>query len=220
MSHVMIDWNELQPVLTELYALEGKSERLAEDVPGLEEAFRSTEKLWQQNFDQMSEVRYVLLGESPVADKYIYNEAKPLTIFFHHRLVPRVESVEYRDKAFLLPLLRESGFLVLDVFPFALGERTALSYPGRIDSVFNLVFEALQDRYLWPKLELIRTKAIPSVQFAWRYKKHRALSDRLAACLKEFGLLSPSGQIGCVGSSNMPIDANALEAQFAKVRLP
>lgn len=199
--------------------MKGKPEKLSEDSPYLEAAFRTTEKLWRHNFEMMSEVRFVLLGESPVTDKYIYNEAKPLTVFFHHRLVPRVKSVKYRDKAFLLPLLRESGFLVLDVFPFALSERTALSYPGRIDSVFNWVFEALLDRYLLPKLELIRTKAIPSVQFAWRYKKHRALSDRLGARLKGCGLLSSREQIGCVGSSNMPIDANALETQFAKVRL-
>lgn len=207
-------------MLEELYALKGKADDLSDDAWCLERTFRSTEDMWQQNFDGMTQVRFILLGESPVLDKYIYNEAAPLTIFFHHRLVPHVEPVAYRDKAILLPLLREAGFLVLDVFPFALSERTALSYPGRLDSSFEWAFETLLERYLLPKLELIRAKAIAPVQFAWRYRKHQGLSDLLLTRLREVGLLSSRDQIGCVGSSNMPIDTKALECLFARVRPP
>lgn len=214
----MISWNDFVPALEELYVLKGKKERLDDDLTYLEKVFAYTEALWHKNFEQMSDIRFVLLGEAPVLDNYIYDDTTSLTAFFHHRVDPCVESVSLSDKARLLPMLRKSGFLVVDIFPFAFGKQTAVQYPGRTNAAFEMMFESLLERYLLPKLDLIKVKAIPSIQFAWRYRKQKALTELLAARLEEIELLSPRDQIGCVGSSNMSIDTYALECLFARAR--
>lgn len=92
--------------------------------------------MWQDNFTRIHTVQLVMLSEAPLFghDKcYFYNPAACFTSFFHFNDAEAILGEGFandRDfggheekKLFLLSRLAETGFVVLDLFPFALNEK-------------------------------------------------------------------------------------------------
>lgn len=79
-------WPHLRESLVLLYRHFGKANFLDKDCPYLEKAYKSIEKLWQQQYDSIKTINYIMLSEAPLfGDKqsYFYNEKAKQTPFFY-----------------------------------------------------------------------------------------------------------------------------------------
>ncbi len=209
-------WDDLKNTLSSIYEESGVSDSFSEDEPNLKKAYQKTEALWKKQFELIDRIRFVLIGEAPLfGDKqsYFYNEESKLTTFFRHQIQPEVKSVS-ADKPGLLRHLQKSEFIVLDLFPYALNDKTAISYRKKFKGKYIELFEKTYDLYLKPKLELIKIKSDKNIKFSFRYKKHKVLTDKMKSRLEKNGFSESSIQVGCVGSSNMSIDTKKLAEEY------
>ncbi len=209
-------WNELTNILHIIYEEHGMLVRLSKDADDLEEAFIHIEKLWEEQFKKIDRINFILLGEAPRygSDRsYFYNADSKYTAFFRHEISPSVISTSL-SKPVLFHHLRESGFIILDLFPFAFNDNTAISYRPNFRSKKKVkkLFERTYEYYLEPKLKKIQGKSHKNTVFCLRYKKHKGMLEKVIQTrLNEVGFSFDISDIGCVGSSNMPIDTKELE---------
>ncbi len=203
--------------LKQFYATYGVLERFDEDVKYLEKAFIHIEKMWEAQIQSIKKINFVLLGEAPFygeAKSYFYNENSKYTSFFHHEIYPNVKSTSL-TKSDLFSHLNENGFIILDLFPFALNEKTAINYKKHVKNKKALeLFNAISSLYFVPKLKRIKTKATEKTVFSFRYKKNKILSATIKTCLKSLNLITNGTEIECAASSNMPLDSQALQHQY------
>jgi hypothetical protein len=211
-------WKNLSPCLKAIYETYGMSGSLSKDEKDLKKAFIHTEQLWESQFQQMGKIRFVLLGEAPLYgqnESYFYNENSEYTAFFRHEIHPIVKLTHIK-KADLFKHLRENGFIILDIFPFAFNDDTAFKFKKISRKRLQNLFCAISEYYFKPKLEKIRTKSNKKTAFSLRYKKHKVLLDILRVHLKTMGFLANGTDIGCIGSKNMPLDIEKLEIEYRK----
>jgi hypothetical protein len=117
------DWDKLEQVLRGCAPVNTK------ECAYLKCAFMETERMWEENFAQVTTVRLVMLSEAPLfgADqRYFYNPCTPFGGFFYFRDAEAILGCDFakgrRCKKFLLPALARAGFIILDLFPFALNK--------------------------------------------------------------------------------------------------
>lgn len=217
----MNTWNELENCLRAIYEEQGVLVHLSNDADYLERAFRRTEYLWEEQFQQIDRINFILLGEAPLYGSnksYFYNEDSDYTAFFRHEIYPYVKSTSL-SKPELLQHLREWGVFILDLFPFAFNDDTAMSYRRdfRSNNMIKNLFEGTYESYFMPKLKKIQEKSHENTLFSFRYKKqYGVLAETLQTRLNEVDFFFDISDIGCVGSNNHPIDATKLEKQFRK----
>ena len=192
-------WDDLKNTLSSIYKEFGASDSFSEDEPNLKNAYQKTEALWKKQYELIDRIRFVLIGEAPLfGDEESYfdnNESPKLTAFFRHQIQPEVKSVSSAEKSDLLKKLRKNGFIVLDLLPYALNDKTAISYQKKFrGNKYIELFEKTYDLYLKPKLELIKIKSDKNIKFSFRYKKHRVLTDKVRFRLGENGFSKSSIQ--------------------------
>ena len=88
----------------------------------LRDAYLETERIWLEEVKKITAPRIVLLGEAPLYGKeknYIYNPKTPPSSFLRASDFEDIYiHTEKRDKVTLIKLMRESGIVVVDAFPF------------------------------------------------------------------------------------------------------
>jgi len=130
------DWDALEEALRECAPQVTDS-----DCAYLKDAFARTERMWSENFARVSRVRLVMLSEAPLFGaeaSYIYNPLTRPTVFFRISDAEAILDPEFprdrSDKQLPLPELAQAGFVILDVFPFALNELDTPSITYRCKS--------------------------------------------------------------------------------------
>lgn len=210
-------WEHLTLFLKQFYATYGVLEFFKKDAKYLEKAFIHIEQLWENQFHHIKQINYVLLGEAPFygeSKSYFYNEQSKYTPFFRHEIYPTVKSTSLNKQDLFLHL-RDNGFIILDIFPFALNEKTAINYKKNIKNKKAIeLFNAISDFHFVPKLKKIKTKSTKKTVFSFRYKKNKILSDTIKTCLKSQNFITDKTKIKSVASGNMPIDIQALQEQY------
>jgi hypothetical protein len=210
------DWDGLEEVLR------GCERVTAEECAYLKTAFVATEQMWAENFAKVATVRFVLLSEAPLfgANKrYFYNIATPFGAFFHFRDAEAILGQDFAKdrsgKEFLLAELARAGFMILDLFPFALNKDDTPSVTYRKMSVsrYRQLFQRAASFYFDRKRDVILQRGRPL--FVFRYgATRRALGDLVNAELAKRNI----GPAQSVGGPNMPLDRERLR-QFCQ-RLP
>jgi hypothetical protein len=214
------DWDGLEQVL-----------RVCEDVTAeecayLKDAFVATEQMWAENFAKVATVRFVLLSEAPLFGsnrRYFYNAATPFGAFFHFRdaeaILGHALAKERTGKEFLLAELARAGFMILDLFPFALNKDDTPSVTYRKMSVsrYRHLFQRTASLYFDKKRDVILQRGRPLVMFRYEATR-RALGDLVNAELAKRNI-DPAQS---VGGTNMPLDRERLRefcnaAKFAPV---
>lgn len=212
-------WKFLIPPLKQIYITYGVLNHFREDLNHLEKAFINIEQLWEIQYQSIKKINFVLLGEAPSygeTKSYFYNEHSNYTQFFRYEIFPNVKSTSL-EKSDLFIHLRENGFIILDLFPFALNEKnTAINYKKHItrNNALNL-FHAISKFYFIPKLRKVKAKATKSIVFSLRYKKNNVLSPSIQNYLELLGLTTDKSNIKCVASGNHPIDMQKLQKQYS-----
>jgi hypothetical protein len=117
------DWDGLEQVLR------GCAPVTDEECAYLKNAFVTTEWMWAENLAKVATVRLVMLSEAPqfgTRSRYFYNTATPFSSFFYFQDAEAILDHGFdkgrTGKQFLFPALARAGFIILDLFPFALNE--------------------------------------------------------------------------------------------------
>jgi len=169
---------------------------------------------WHENFARVTHVRLVMLSEAPLfgaGERYFYNPTTPFGAFFHFKDAEVILGPGFANgrngKQFLLPELGRAGFMILDLFPFALNEddTPSITYRALSAGRYRRLFERTAPRYFDRKRDLILERGAPT--FLFRYGTlQRRLGDLVDAELA--GRNIPPAQ--SVGGTNMSLDREKL----------
>ncbi|HEX3045323.1 MAG TPA: hypothetical protein VHY08_11235 [Bacillota bacterium] len=183
--------SSLEKELYDFYRNFGVSDRFKGDFIYLANAYDEIEKLWLKQFTQMQRVKYIMLSEAPLFGEkksYIYNEDAPQTQFFYFTDVQAFIGSPINSKQELFEALSRSGLIILDIFPFAFNDTTALQYSkfskGK-NNGYKSLFDLTYPKYFRKKLDLILSKAIDPVICFYRYDRvkenvHEILMEKLS----------------------------------------
>lgn len=202
------DWDGLEQVLR------GCERVTVEECQYLKSAFVATEQMWAENFDKVATVRFVLLSEAPLFGsnrRYFYNPATPFGAFFHFRDAEAILGHGFAKgrtgKEFLLAELARAGFMVLDLFPFALNKDDTPSVTYRIMSVsrYRQLFQRTASLYFDKRRDVILQRGRPLFMFRYEATR-RALGDLVNAELAKRNIVPALS----IGGTNMPLDRERL----------
>jgi hypothetical protein len=189
----------------------------------LKSAFVATERMWAENFATVETVRLVMLSEAPLFGtnrRYFYNAATPFGAFFHFRdaeaILGHGFARERTGKEFLLPELARAGFIILDLFPFALNkdDTPLITYRKMSASRYRQLFQRTASLYFDRKRDVILQRGRPL--FMFRYgATMRALGDLVNAELAKRDI-APAQSIA---GTNMPLDREKLRQCCQAMRI-
>ena len=133
--------NELIQLIKNVYVSHNLKEHfLSKDRSYLINAHFEIERIWQENFKKIEQVKYVLLSEAPLwgeSNSYIYNLSTSFTQFFYENdlyfalnqeLINNSQESLSQKKEMFLETLNDLGILIIDVSPYALNSKTAINY--------------------------------------------------------------------------------------------
>jgi hypothetical protein len=203
------DWGGLEQVL------QGCAHVSVENCAYLKKAFVATERMWAENLAKVATVRLVMLSEAPLfgaEERYFYNTATSFGGFFHFQDAEAILGEGFAkgrpSKAFLLPALARAGFIILDLFPFALNKDDTPSFTYRQLSArrYRELFQRTASLYFDRKRDLVLQLGRPHFMFRYRTMKHR-LGELVDAELAKRSI----GPTQSVGGTNMSLDREKLK---------
>ena len=205
------DWRELEKALQDC-APRGPTEP---ECDYLKEAFFQTERMWLENFAKVTKVRLVMLSEAPLFGaeaSYFYNPHTPFTAFFginDAKVILGPGFAKNRScKQFLLPELARTGFIIFDIFPFALNRKdtASITYRSMSEPFYRQLFERTAPLFFDRKRDLILQHGTPLFVFRYRTAQQR-LGGLIDAELAKRGI----GRVESIGGTNMPLDRERLK---------
>lgn len=197
--------------------------------------YAAIDKFWQKQFEQIEDVRLVLLGEAPLfgqKQSYFYNPAIGATVFFGYKHYSDIAGDRFglwkenrnatvlEKKCWLLSKMRDAGIIVLDMFPLPLNKNTLFNYASLSDHDYKSLFQTTIQHHLVPKLNQLKSKSLPNTQFVFRYAR---LRNRVGPSFErafEMGGSDKhqiySGHVGAsYGNLNTPLLRSIYESSFA-----
>ena len=202
------DWDGIEQVLR------GSERFTDEECAYLKNAFLATERMWTENFVKVATVRLVMLSEAPLFGsnrRYFYNAATPFGAFFHFRDAEAILgdgfAKERTGKEFLLAELARAGFVILDLFPFALNpvDTPSATYRKMSASRYRQLFQRTASLYFDRKRDVVLQRGRPL--FVFRYgATSRVLGDLVNAELAKRDIVPAES----IAGTNMPLDRNRL----------
>lgn len=212
-----IEWEEIENSIVEFYK-EIQLEVSLKELEYLKNAFLFTEKLWEKQFEKIDNVNYVMISEAPLFGEYqnyFYNPSTKFSSFFYFRNIEAFNisysKNDYNNKEFVLDILNQKGFLILDLFPFALNKDfTQINYNSLKHKQYQKLFQIIIQTYLNKKLVLIKNKCKNETTFVYRYKR---LKDKLSGVLEKelvrFSLIEKDENLDTL-NNNMSLDKEKL----------
>jgi hypothetical protein len=225
---VILDWNNISKSLKYFYEEHGKAGNISSEFSYLENAFLKTEALWKDQYDKMEQINTVLVSEAPLFGKdenYIYNlKTKPSSFFYFDDIgaLPSVDilpkqpkSVEGKKEIMLTEFLK-SGFLILDIFPFAFnGVDTSFNYRKLNKNQYTELLKLTVESYLIPKLNLCIKKSQIGTSFIYRYKAlYEKTGHHFEQVLSEHYPDNSSYLLNTINGTNMSLDRQKLRSLF------
>jgi hypothetical protein len=223
-------WNNLVPVLQSIYFHLGRGHLFDSDLQYLSKAFEEVEHLWYIQAKASPELRLVMLSEAPAFGPkhlYFYNPGAMATEFFSYLdaealvgSIPGssklVNGIRPR-KALMIDKLTSNGFLILDLFPFALNRTcTRIDYKTlRKKGHYHRLFIETFRHYLSPKLKLLATKPLQQrPTFVFRYAGLREnLQEAVEGLLVSHDFLTGGQRLESV-HNDRNVDRNRLAMLF------
>ncbi len=187
--------------------------------------FFTTENLWKQQFDKINNLKIVMISESPLFgdfQNYIYNPNTPPGVFFHFKdlevFLDIGQTIEkpktiIEQKKTMFDLFYKNGFLVLDIFPFALNpNHTKLHYRKMSKKLYHQLLKITTKNYLIPKLNLCLDKANRNTYFVYRYKRlFDKTENHFEEVLSQISLKGVKYKVDTINGANMSLDRSKLK---------
>jgi hypothetical protein len=219
-----IKWQPISKALHDIYEEQNILSHFEHDECYLKQAFEFTEKLWHEQYEKIDTLKTIMISEAPLfGDKqtYIYNiNAKP-SAFFHfndleafstyHEIVQNPQNPIEKKKIMLKHFIK-NGFLILDIFPFALNPNiTKINYRNVNQALYHNLLNKTQECYLKPKIEMCLKKSQDTTLFLYRYKRLFELTENHFEHV--LNSVSPKRYtVDTVNGTNMSLDRDRLQS--------
>jgi len=202
-------WEDIRDEVCAAYIEIASNELFTRDEVYLKEAFYGIEKLWDSNFQRITEVRFVLFSEAPLwQDKmnYFYYPTARLTQFIYKNDFAIPLRREILDKEELLNVMGDIGFVVLDCSPLALAEGfTSITYNSLSSKQYSMLMKRMIQTFLKLKLQTVLEKAYQPPKFLFRYKRvQEALELHIHQLLSSMNYQDSNFE--CIGQQGGGID--------------
>jgi hypothetical protein len=144
-------------------------------------------------------------------ERYFYNTATPFSSFFYFQdaeaMLGHAFAKDRTGKQFLFPELARAGFIILDLFPFALNkdDTPSITYGEMSPRRYRELFQRTASFYFDRKRDLILQHGSPL--FLFRYKR---LKDELGDLVDVELAKRSIGPTQSVGGTNMSLDREKL----------
>lgn len=218
-----IEWQPISNSLKEVYQEQNIIEHFEENESYLKNAFEITEKLWEEQFNKIDQLRIIMISESPLfgnSQRYIYNLNTPTSAFFHFKdleafleygqTINKPKTTE-EQKNMMYEYFYKNGFITLDIFPFALNpNHTKIHYRKMSKKLYHQLLKITTENYLIPKLKLCLDKSDEHTHFVYRYKR---LFDKTENHFEEVLSQTSSTEykIDTINGLNMSLDRDKLK---------
>jgi len=191
--NISTNWNAIRKPLVNIYNKNGFQSNLGTDEAYLKQALIDYHSLWEKQFKSINEINYVMFSEAPLwgnSKSYIYNLNTPTTSYFRESDLEfglNLPGGTISNKADFLKKLRDIGFIIVDISPFALNKNTSINYQARSKTnpqgLSGTDYQAIVNQtvksYLIPILQDINTKTSGKVKYFFRYKRVKDLFEVL-----------------------------------------
>jgi hypothetical protein len=172
-------WKEIEFPLKELYHKKELTDYFKKDSNYLKASFNEIENIWRKEIGRINKINYVMFSEAPLwgnSKSYLYNESTKLTQFFFKSDLEFAIESEIENKFYFLRKLRDLGFIVVDISPFALNEvDTKINYKSiSKKDYFNLISK-IRESFLIEKLKSIKSKTDRNTLYFFRYLRVKNL---------------------------------------------
>ncbi len=223
-----VNWQKISQLLKEVYVEKKLLDDYSKDESYLKNAFEKTECLWNEQLHQMSELKAIIISESPLfgkEQKYIYNTNTAPSSFFYYQdieALPTVTTLPQKPKSIvdqkqiMLRELIRSGVLILDIFPFAFNKKnTSLHYRRMGAGIYRQLLKGTTENYLRPKLQLCLDKSNEDTLFIYRYKR---LFDKKEGYFEEVSSNIGKGKykVETINGKNMPMNREKLRELLSR----
>ena len=216
-------FTNLSEELRELYHDWGIERYFDDDIKYFRQAFSFTSELWHTQYRLIENIKFVMIAEAPLYGdnkSYFYNPEADFTPFFWFNDIEAFleEGIEQNyqttveKKQYVLEILKRKGFIIIDLFPFALNDNdTHINYQSLTNSKYLSLLEKSYTGYLKPTLQLIRDKSHSQIRFFYRYRRVKnRVDDFVSKKLMENRLIQQTDEIATIGGTNHPLNKNLL----------
>ncbi len=221
---ININWKLISISLKEVYKQQNLLYYFEKDEIYLKNAFYIIEKLWYEQLDSIDNLQIVMISESPLfgkIHKYIYNiNTRPSSFFYFQDLeaFPNYDcSIQQpmdikEQKKIMLKEFSKNGFLILDIFPFALNQKdTIINYRKMHVNLYRKLLKITVETYLIPKLNLCFNKSNKQVHFLYRYKRlFKKTGNHFENILEQSLFKKVDYKIDTINGVNMSLDRDKL----------
>ena len=217
-----IKWQPISNAFHDIYKNKNILTHFEQDERYLKNAFEFTENLWEEQFDMIDKLNTILISEAPLfgnEQKYVYNiNTSPSSFFYFQDLqafptyheITTIPKNHILKKKLMLEHFAKNGFLILDIFPFALNHNiTAINYRNMNVGLYTKLLNKTVDAYLKPKLELCLKKTHQKSKFLYRYQ--RLFNNTQHHFENVLNLMSVNYTIDTIHGTNMSLDRNRLQ---------
>jgi len=217
-----IQWQPISNLLKKTYQEQNIIKYFEKDESYLKNAFERTEILWAEQFNKIDKLKVIMISESPLfgdTQKYIYNMNTPPSSFFYFqdiKVFPNCENIMQpiiirEQKKIMLNEFKKNGFLILDIFPFALNQKdTIINYRQMNISLYRQLLKITTESYLIPKLKLCLEKSNEYTHFIYRYKRlFNQTENHFEKVLNQ--IASKEYKIDTINGTNMSLDRDKLK---------
>ena len=217
-----IQWQPISNLLKKTYQEQNIIKYFEKDESYLKNAFERTEILWAEQFNKIDKLKVIMISESPLfgdTQKYIYNVNTPPSSFFYFQDIkafPNCENIMQpitirEQKKIMLNEFKKNGFLILDIFPFALNQKdTIINYRQMNIALYRQLLKITTESYLIPKLKLCLEKSNEYTHFIYRYKRlFNKTENHFEKVLNQ--IASKEYKIDTINGRNMSLDRDKLK---------
>ena len=187
-----MDFTNSGTILKEFYSNKVFEGKFDEDIKYLENAFVDINRIWFNNFNQIEEVKFLMIAEAPLwgeKNKYIYNPNTNNSQFFYRSDLEDVLKKPISDKKEFIKICNEMGLLIVDISPFALNlENTAINYRKNKNNSQKLTEKEYRQlvsltipTYFAEKIKAVSKKKSKDIKVFFRYSRVKNSFEDLIA---------------------------------------
>jgi len=220
-----IKWQPISRALKDVYHEHNILEYFENDESYLKNAFKTTERLWQEQFNKTDTLNIIMISEAPLfgdIQRYIYNPDTPPSVFFYFKdlevfleegqKIKRPKTTQ-EQKNIMFEYFSNNGFISLDIFPFALNpHHTKIHYQNMSKKLYHHLLKITAENYLIPKLKLCLEKSTEHTHFVYRYKRlFDKTEHHFEEVLKQISEKEIKYKIDSINSKSMSLDKEKLK---------
>ena len=222
MSYAKDIWKKYEDSLRIHYKNRNIFSKFNEDKKYLRKAFLESDRLWNNEYNKIDKIKYIILAEAPLCGfniSYIYNPNTNFTQFMYKSDLVFITNRKIKDKSDFHKILRENKIIIMDIFPYALNESiTAINYKKMKDNNYKKLFDDIKDNYIRDKINKIMIKKDYNIQIFYRYSRiQKIIGNKLNEIMIDIELIKSNESIHNIWKKGGGLDKEVMKNIIDKI---